>query len=115
FRVPGNSLAGSAMDLSPAWGQNAFVDRFAGQSMDEADMRPISLRFDQIGVDQSLNDSQECLFIDLRELRPESERNIRADHGGDFQCTTRLVPKPADTAIDHLPDQSRDNNSVELS
>ena len=113
-RARGERLADPAVPQPPARRQDAFVERLAGEGVDEADAPAIRVGLQQVGVHRPLDDRQQRLIVEVGHLGPERERHLLPDHGGHRQRHARRLAEPGDAAIDHVPEEGRDHDAVEF-
>ena len=101
------------MPDTPARRQDALVERLSRQRVDEANPRAVPLSLQQMRLDRPLHDGQHLLLVELRHLRPERERHLLTDHGGERQRLPRRLAQARDPAVDHLTEQGRHDHAVE--
>ena len=94
--------------------QDAFVERFSGQCVDEANAGAIPLGFQEMSVNGLLDDRQQRLIVKVRHLCPDGERHLLPDDRRDCQWFAHLLAEPSHPPLDDLAQERRNDDMVEL-
>ena len=93
--------------------QDAFVERLAGERVDEADAGAVPFGRQEMRVDRLLDDRQQRLVAEVGHLGPERERRLLPDHRGHRQRLAHLLAEPLHPPVDHLAQEGRHDDAVE--
>src|SRR4051794_36511672 len=77
-------------------------------------MRAHPIRLHEVSSDKSLDDREQCLFVDICLLSPEIERNLVSDNCCDPNQSCCLRSKASDTTLDDLLNQAGHHYSVQF-
>jgi hypothetical protein len=84
--------------------EHAFVERLAGEGMDEANAGAIAFGRQEMEIHGLLDDRQERLFVKAGDCTPEGEWDFLANHRGNRQRLAHVFAQPSHPNVDDLPE-----------